>query len=368
MELREETAPRREPRSLGGQSELTSDSRREDNREPQVMLPWLLEALPHQGRELVIKIANVRDIPARLRGSYFTIGNFDGVHLGHQRLIGRLSEKARAAGVPAIAVTFDPHPVALLRPEKVPVPLVWPEREVELLESAGASDVGVFQTGEWLLGLSARAFYDQVIRSLFDAKGLVEGPNFAFGRDREGSVTNLAIWCGAEGVDFETVEPLLVDDRLVSSSRIRDCLNRGEANEAAALLGRPHRIRGIVSHGAARGRGLGFPTANLDQVDTLIPLDGVYAALVRIEDEKRYWPVACNIGPNPTFGEQVRKIEAHLIGFHGDLYGRRVELDFLERIRGTRRFEGLEDLLNRIQEDVDQAVRICERFERDAAR
>jgi riboflavin kinase/FMN adenylyltransferase len=307
----------------------------------------------------VIKIENVRDFPAAARGAYVTIGNFDGVHRGHQRLIARLRDRADAAGVPAVAITFDPHPVALLRPDKAPVPLVWPEREVELLKRAGASEVGVFQTGDWLLGLSSREFFDRVIREQFNAQGLVEGPNFAFGRDRQGDVATLASWCADSRIDFEVVEPTLVDGRLVSSSRIREALHDGKAREAAEMLGRPHRIRGVVTHGAARGRGLGFPTANLDDIDTLIPLDGVYAALAWVEGEESPWPVACNIGPNPTFGEQIRKVEAHLIGYNGDLYGRRVELDFLERIRGTRRFEGLDDLLGQIQKDVERADEIA---------
>ena len=307
----------------------------------------------------MIKIDNVRDFPARLRGGYFTIGNFDGVHLGHRKLISRLKAKAAAAGVHAIAVTFDPHPVAILRPDKVPVPLVWPEREVELLKQTGIDEVAVFKTGDWLLNLSARSFFDQVIRELFGARGLIEGPNFAFGRDRQGNVETLSAWSEESGIDFEAVEPFLVDNRLVSSSRIRGCLDEGKAREATELLGRPHRIRGIVTHGAARGRGLGFPTANLDEIDTLIPLDGVYAGLAWIEDQDRPWPVACNIGPNPTFGEQVRKVEAHLVGYDGNLYGRRVELDFLERIRGTRKFEGLDDLLKQIRADIDLAVRIA---------
>jgi riboflavin kinase/FMN adenylyltransferase len=306
----------------------------------------------------VIKIENVRDFPAHLRGGYVTIGNFDGVHRGHQRLISGLRARADAAGVPAVAITFDPHPVALLRPEKVPVPLVWPEREVELLERAGASEVGVFRTGDWLLGLSAREFFDQVVRGQLGARGLVEGPNFAFGRDRQGDVNILAAWCAEVKIDFEAVEPILIEGRLVSSSRIRRCLNDGEAREAAELLGRPHRIRGIVTRGAARGRVLGFPTANLDEVDTLIPLDGVYAARAWIDGESPPWPAACNIGPNPTFGEQVRKLEAHLIGFAGDLYGQRIELDFLDRIRGTQRFDGLDGLLAQIRQDVDRANRI----------
>ena len=140
---------------------------------------------------LVITIENVEDFPERARGAYLTVGNFDGVHRGHQRLIGRLRERADAAGALALAVTFDPHPVALLRPDKAPVPLVWPEREIALLEEAGATEVAVFRTGRWLLDLTAREFFDQVIRRQFAARGMVEGPNFFFGHDRQGNVDML---------------------------------------------------------------------------------------------------------------------------------------------------------------------------------
>jgi riboflavin kinase/FMN adenylyltransferase len=315
--------------------------------------------LVSRGRPSVITIENVRECPAHARGAFLTIGNFDGVHRGHQQLLSLLRAQADARGVPAIALTFNPHPVALLRPDKAPVPLVWPEREVELLKKAGADEVGVFKTGSWLLELSAREFFDQVIRDQFQAVGLVEGPNFAFGRDRRGDVHSLAGWCREAGLTFEVVEPTQVEGHLVSSSRIRECLSAGDVVQAAELLTRPHRIRGIVTHGAARGAGLGFPTANLDGIDTLIPPDGVYACRAWIEDRAEPLAAACNIGPNPTFGEQVRKVEAHLLDFAGDLYGRRVEIDFLARIRETRPFRSLEELLGQIQRDVEETRRIA---------
>jgi len=308
----------------------------------------------------VITIENVRDFPASARGAYVTIGNFDGVHRGHGRLIADLRRKADAAGVPALAVTFDPHPVALLRPDKAPVPLVWQEREYELLKAAGASEVAVFRTGQWLLELAARDFFEQVVLGQFAARGLVEGPNFFFGRDRRGDVETLGHWCALEGLAFDVAEPTFDDGRLISSSRIRQALADGDVPEGRRLLGRPHRIRGVVSHGAGRGAGIGVPTANLDEIDTLIPGDGVYAARALVPgDEPRWWPAACNIGPNPTFGEQLRKVEAHLIDFKGDLYGRIVELDFLERLRPTRTFAGLDDLLGQIRLDVEAARRIA---------
>lgn len=310
----------------------------------------------------VITIESVHDFPARARGAYVTVGNFDGVHRGHQRLIGRLRERADATRVPALAVTFDPHPVSLLRPDKAPVPLVWAEREVALLEQAGADEVAVFRTGRWLLDLSARAFFDQVIRRAFDARGMVEGPNFAFGHDRQGDVRILGEWCRETGIDFEVVEPLDDGGAIISSTRIRDALREGKVEEAARYLSRPHRIRGIVTHGAGRGAGIGIPTINLDGIDTLIPADGVYAVRAFLNGGGpggvAPWAAACNIGPNPTFGEQIRKVEAHLIGFDGDLYGRTVELDFLARLRPTRTFAALDDLLTQIRADIERARKI----------
>ncbi len=307
----------------------------------------------------MITLETFDDVPARVRGAYLAVGNFDGVHRGHARLIGRLRALADEAGAPAVAMTFDPHPVAVLHPEMAPVPLAWTERNVELLEQAGATEVGVFRTGPWLLGLTAREFFDRVVVGQFAARGMVEGPNFGFGRDRGGDSRLLAEWCAGAGLAFEVAAPTEVDGRIVSSSRIRSALAEGRIDEANELLGRPHRLRGIVTHGAARGAGLGFPTANLDEVDTLIPSDGVYAAHAFVDGRGEPWSAAVHIGPNVTFGEQIRKVEAHLVGFSGDLYGRRVELDFLGLLRPSRRFDGIDDLLAQIRADVERAQAVA---------
>ena len=287
------------------------------------------------------------------------MGNFDGVHLGHRNLIGRLRDLADANKAPSLVLTFDPHPVALLRPDQAPAPLLWIDRKVALLKEAGATEVVVFKTGRWLLNLTAREFFEKVVLGQFHAKGMVEGPNFAFGRDRGGDSSLLAEWCRESSLGFEVVEPKLEEDELVSSSRIRAMLDEGEVKAAANLLGQPYRVHGIVTHGAARGRGLGFPTANLDEVDTLIPADGVYAANAYIEGESQPRPTATHIGPNVSFGEQIRKVESHFIDFEGDLYGKTIELEFLERIRGSKRFDGIDDLLARMRIDVEEARSIC---------
>ena len=307
----------------------------------------------------MITLEDFETVPVKARGAFVAVGNFDGVHQGHAQLLGRLRDRAAQAGVPALALSFDPAPVALLRPDAAPAPLTWVARRLELMRQAGADEVGVFRTGPWLLGLTAREFFDRVILDQLGARGMVEGPTFGFGRDRGGDAALLRSWCESAGVEFEVVRPTDVDGQIVSSTRIRRALAEGEAALAAQLLGRPHRIRGIITHGAGRGAGIGVPTANLDRIDTLIPADGVYAGLSHVEGRAEPIPTACNIGPNPTFGEQIRKVEAHLIDFKGDLYGQTVELDLIQRLRPTRRFAGLDDLLGQIKLDVEQARLAC---------
>ena len=306
----------------------------------------------------MIAIENVHDLPSGARGAYITVGNFDGVHLGHQRLLERLRDKADRAGVPALALTFNPHPVALLHPDRVPVSLVWPEREIDLLRAAGATQVGVFHTGPWLLDLSAREFFDQVVVGQLSAYGIVEGPNFAFGHDRQGNVSILGEWCREAGIDFEVVEGTQFGEEMVSSSLIRRCLIEGRVEDAGRFLGRRHRIRGNVIHGAGRGAGLGFPTINLSNISNLIPSEGVYASLAWIDGAGALWPAACHIGPNPTFGDPARKVEAHLIGFKGNLYEQSVELEFIERLRGIRHFDSAKALLEQIHLDLDATQRL----------
>ena len=303
----------------------------------------------------MITLADDTPVPAPWRGAFLAVGNFDGVHRGHTALIARLRALADAAAAPAVALTFDPAPEAVLRPERAPVPLTWTERKVELLEAAGATEVGVFRTGRWLLGLSAREFFERVVLGQFAARGMVEGPTFGFGRDRGGDAQLLAAWCAAAGLAFEIAAPTEVGGRIVSSSRIRAALDEGRADEAAELLGRPHRLRGTVVRGAGRGAGLGFPTANLDAIEMRLPADGVYAARAFVDGRPPAVPAAAHIGPNATFGARARTVEVHLIDFAADLYGRSIEVDLVQRLRTTRKFDGVDDLRAQMRRDVDQA-------------
>ncbi len=298
-------------------------------------------------------------VPDWARGAYLAVGNFDGVHRGHAHLIDRLRARAHRANAPAIALTFDPSPAAVLRPDKAPIPLSWTERKVDLLKEAGADGVGVFRTGPWLLGLTAREFFDRVVVGQFGASGMVEGPTFGFGRDRGGDASLLGSWCEGAGLGFEIASPTEFEGQIVSSSRIRKALAEGHVDEAAALLGRPHRVRGLVVKGQGRGAGLGFPTANLEGIDTQIPADGVYAAQVRIAGETLWRVAAVHVGANATFDATMRTVEAHILSYRGDLYGRSLELDWTRRIRGTRKFAGIDELLKQIHADVADAARMA---------
>jgi len=280
--------------------------------------------------------------PAEYLGGALAVGNFDGVHRGHIELI----RAAKRLGTLAIAVTFDPPPVALLHPPSIKPPLTTNEDRAALLHAAGADAVVMLRTDPGLLALTPEAFFEDVVKHLFEAKGMAEGYNFRFGRGRVGDVETLKALCIQHGVALDVVPPVLDEGEPISSSRIRTALSHGDVENAGRWLGRPYSICGTVETGAKRGRTIGFPTANLGNVLTLIPKDGVYAG--RVGEHA----AAVNIGPNPTFGEDARKIEVHLLDYTGDLYGRELKLEFVKRLRDTQPFKGVQELVEQLKKDV----------------
>lgn len=301
---------------------------------------------------------NLSDFPADARGGAIAIGNFDGVHRGHAKLVERLVERAKALNRPAIVFTFDPHPVRILRPEQCPPPLTWTERKGELLSQLGVDRLIAYPTDKALLQLSAQDFFELIIAKTLGAKAVVEGPNFFFGHGREGNVELLARYTSEAGMSLDVIRPDQSEGTMISSSRIRDLIgNLGDVDTARELLTAPYRIRGMVTHGASRGTKIGFPTANLEGVDTLLPAKGVYAGLARIDNEA--CPAAIHIGPNPTFGEKTTKVEAHLLGYDGMLYGRPLEIDFLSRLRDVVSFDSSEKLVQQVKQDVEQTLKIA---------
>ena len=272
---------------------------------------------------------------ASWRGGYVSIGNFDGVHRGHQRLIKTLKTRADQAGVPTVVLTFDPHPITILRPGETPPRLSTITRKAELLHHYGVDCVIAYPTDRELLKLSPEEFFQQIILDQFHARGMVEGPNFFFGRNRAGTIETLKQFCNEHQLTLDIVEPLSeaeseTDSVFVSSSLIRQSVLAGEIQRATELLGHPYQIEGVVSAGAQRGRTLGFPTANLEQIETLLPPAGVYAAVahLQVEGETKRFAAAINLGTNPTFDDHRQKLEAHLLNFSGDLLRADIEAGF----------------------------------------
>lgn len=291
--------------------------------------------------------------PPGFAGGAVAVGNFDGVHRGHQALVAATRECATHAGGPAVAVTFDPPPHRVLYPGPERPPLTTVARRAELLHAAGADHVVVLRTSLALLALSPEAFFEDVLVKQLGAAAVVEGYDFRFGRGRAGTNATLRALCAAAGVTFAEVPPFALDGEPVSSSRVRAALVGGDVARAAALLNRPYRIAGAVVTGAKRGRTLGFPTANLGGVPTVLPGNGVYA--VRATVEGRAHPAAANVGPNPTFGDDARKVEVHLIDFTGDVYGREMEVEFVARLRDTTPFKGVDELVSQLKRDIEAA-------------
>ena len=305
-------------------------------------------------------LRGLEEIGSAAVGGAVAIGNFDGVHRGHAQLVGRLLDRAARVGGPAVVFTFDPHPVQLLRPEAAPPPLTWAERKAELLAELGVDAMVAYPTDEQLLALTPQEFFDRVICERLQARAMVEGPNFRFGRGRGGDVRLLEQYCRRAGVALEIVPPRMLEGQYISSSRIRERIQQGDVDAAREMLTRPYRVRGLVTHGARRGSTLGFPTANVDGVDTLLPGPGVYAG--RARTASGVWPAAISVGPNPTFAEASAKFEVHLIGFRGLLYGEPLEVDFLARLRDIRPFAAVEELKAQLRQDVVAAQQIAERL------
>lgn len=301
-------------------------------------------------------IRKLKDFPGSLKGGALTIGNFDGVHRGHASLIERLKLHSDRCGGPAVVFTFDPHPVRLLRPDQTPPPLTWTNRKADLLSALGVDVVIAYPTDQQLLSLTYQEFFQQIIVDAIGVSAIVEGPNFFFGKDRQGDVETLATLCGEKNIAVEIVQPVKIGGDFISSSRIRKLLASGDVAAARMLLTRPYRIRGMVVHGAARGTKIGFPTANVDAIDTLVPAEGVYAGRALIDGRAHL--AAINIGPSPTFGEHATKVEAHLLDFENSIYGRPIEVDFIERLRDIRQFESKEELKKCLENDIADARRV----------
>ena len=303
-----------------------------------------------------LRIESLVDRPGHDKGRAVTIGNFDGVHLGHARLLGACVEAGRSRGLVPTALTFDPHPASVVSDRGAPPRIQTLRSRRRLLREAGIEDLAQLGFDAAVARLSPAGFVDEVLILGLRAACVVVGHGFRFGAARAGDVDALR---GLGGERFETIEVPTLEDSFgrVSSSRIRNALLRGDLAEAERFLGRPYEIEGVVVHGDHRGKALGFPTANIDLEGVTALKRGVYAALGFIEGEASVLGAAVNLGVRPTFGGEGACLEAHFPGFHGDLYGRTVRLVFLSRLRDERRFDSVEDLKAQLAADVTAAER-----------
>lgn len=290
------------------------------------------------------------------RGGVGTVGNFDGVHLGQQAVIDHAVHRARELGAPAVVVTFDPHPLRLLRPDQAPPRLVTAAQKERLLAARGVDAMLVVRFDEQFAETPAERFARDFLLQRLSLVEIFVGRRFVFGKDREGDLALLQRLAADLGRRAEGVDEVFLDGERVSSTRIRAAISDGEVELAARLLGRTYELTGEVEGGAGQGRGLGWPTINLATENELVPRTGVYTT--RVAFAGRQLPAVTNIGVRPTLHDDDKLVvETHILDFDGDLYGSAVELAFDTRLRDERRFSGAEELVAQIGRDVEVARR-----------
>jgi riboflavin kinase/FMN adenylyltransferase len=281
-----------------------------------------------------------------------TIGSYDGLHVGHQEIIKRVIEKARSWGGESVILTFEPHPVKVLYPQ-LNIPLITPYKKKMLLLEKFGTDVTInLPFTRDLYEMSAPQFVEEIIHKRIGPLVVVVGFNFTFGKSRTGTADFLKRMGGELGFEVEIVPPYTVGHEVVSSTRIRELISRGNIKDANRMLGRDFIILGKVIHGHSRGKELGYPTANLEITQDLYPKEGVYAAYVTLGEEAYRGVV--NIGTNPTFGDEEFSVEVFLFDYHGDLYGRELRVALVDRLRDEKTFPTSDTLVRQMQKDIQQ--------------
>ncbi|MBE0577360.1 MAG: bifunctional riboflavin kinase/FAD synthetase [Desulfuromonadales bacterium] len=300
--------------------------------------------------QVVRDLESLSEPPCR---TVLTIGNFDGVHLGHREIFRRVVDKAHELKGTAVVVTFEPHPLRLLNPAKAPLQLNTPEEKVRLLAASCIDLLVVLNFTRQLAEMPAEDFVRDILVRKLGVKHLIVGYDYAFGRNRQGDVKFLAEQARVHNFSLEVLEPIRAEQQAHSSTAIRKILQEGRVAEAVKVLGRNFTLDGEVVHGVGRGRKLGFPTANLVTKKEILPRDGVYAVKVKWRDE--YYDGVINIGCRPTFAASAPTLEIHLLDFQGDLYGERLRIYFVDRLRDELQFPSVEALKEAVAADVARA-------------
>lgn len=298
-------------------------------------------------------IQGIEQLRSPFKNPVVTLGNFDGVHLGHQRIFEKVKQEAFKMGGESVVVTFEPHPMKILLPEQCP-PLLTPfKKKMMLIEQTGVDKVlCILFTGAFA-ELSPIEFVKSILLEKINAKKVFVGYNYRFGKGKSGDANSLKGICAQFGIEVEVVEALTVGDTIVSSSKIRELIRNGEVKKASTLLGRDYPVIGRVIEGTKRGRALGFPTANLEMTEELYPKVGIYA--VRVVRRSQCFNGVANIGFNPTFEGTSVSLEVHLLNFDGEIYGEELQVNFSERIRDEIRFPSTEALIKQIRKDIEWA-------------
>lgn len=302
----------------------------------------------------IVRLDGNSPITAAYRGGVVALGNFDGVHAGHQAVIGAAVAEARARGAPALVATFDPHPVHHFKPDVAPFRLTTLAQRQAYLAEAGADAMVVFSFGDRLANVTAEEFVADWLGGHLGATGVVTGEDFTFGKGRGGNIDSLKTLGAAAGMTSSAVGPVCDADGPISSSRIRAALQAGDCETATRLLTRPFAVQGPVIHGDKNGRKLGFPTANVDMGSYLRPRYGIYAVRGRLADG-RVLNGAANLGIRPTFDPPKELLEPHFFDFSGDLYGQDIAVEFVSFLRAEAKFDSLDALMAQMARDCDEA-------------
>lgn len=302
--------------------------------------------------------ATQRRLPDAASGAVVTVGTFDGVHRGHIEVLNRLAAAAAERHALSVLVTFDPHPLRIVRPEAAPPLLTTPAEKIEILAQTPVDRVAFLHFTPVLAAYEPREFVEHILIRRLDMRHLVIGYDHGFGRGRSGDVEMLKRIAAEAGFGIEVVAAVESDGETVSSSRIRRLLQQGDVHEAGLALGRHYSLTGTVVRGEGKGRKLGFPTANLglDHADKLVPHEGIYAVRAALRD--RFVDGVLHLGPRPTFAGLPPSIELHLFDFDADIYGDRVVVRFVDRIRDIARFDSVDALVHAMERDCSEARRI----------